>query len=383
MTDDRDKALLPAGLRDDLPPEAEFEAGVIERLLTSFAAHGYERVKPPLIEFEESLLTGPGAAVAPQMFRLMDPVSQRMMGVRVDMTPQIARIARSRLAQAPRPLRLSYAGQVLRVRGNQLRPERQFAQAGAELIGAPGPGAEAEVVQLAAEALRALGVEGLSIDFCLPRLVPEVCRALGLDDEISARARRALDAKDAAGVAAIGEPAGASAGALLSGLLAAAGPAPAALDALARLDLAAGARAMCAGLADLVERAAAANPELAMTVDPGEFRGFEYQSGVSFALFARGVRGELGRGGRYELDGGEPAVGFTLYLDSLLRALERAAPAPRLYLPFATPAGEGRRLRGEGWRTVQGLEAEADPAAEGRRLGCSHLYAAGAVEELA
>src|SRR3546814_4732936 len=82
-------------------------------------------------------------------FRLMDPVSQRMMGLRADMTPQVARIATTRLKKAPRPLRLCYGGQVLQVRGSQLRPERQFAQAGVELIGAPEESADAEVVLLA------------------------------------------------------------------------------------------------------------------------------------------------------------------------------------------------------------------------------------------
>ena len=107
------RALLPAGLRDVLPPDAGFEAGVVEHLLGSLAGHGYERVKPPLVEFEESLLAGAGAAMAGATFRLMDPASQRMMGVRADITPQIARIAATRLAGAPRPLRLSYAGEVL------------------------------------------------------------------------------------------------------------------------------------------------------------------------------------------------------------------------------------------------------------------------------
>ena len=118
-----------------LPPDAAFEAEIVERLVASFAARGYDRIKPPLIEFEDGLLSGAGVALAPQTFRLMDPVSQRMMGVRADITPQIARIARSRLGGAPRPLRLSYAGDVLRVRGGQLRPERQIMQVGAELIG--------------------------------------------------------------------------------------------------------------------------------------------------------------------------------------------------------------------------------------------------------
>ena len=120
MTELERNALLPAGLRDVLPSDAAFEAEIVERLVAFLAARGYDRVKPPLIEFEDGLLSGAGVSVAPQTFRLMDPVSQRMMGLRADITPQIARIAGSRLAQASRPLRLSYAGEVLRVRGSQL-----------------------------------------------------------------------------------------------------------------------------------------------------------------------------------------------------------------------------------------------------------------------
>ncbi len=113
MTDDLPHpALLPAGLRDLLPPEAETKAAAVETLMEVFASHGYQRVKPPLLEFEDSLLAGSGAAVAEQTFRLMDPDSQRMMGLRADTTPQVARIATTRLAHAPRPLRLSYAGPV-------------------------------------------------------------------------------------------------------------------------------------------------------------------------------------------------------------------------------------------------------------------------------
>lgn len=128
MTDLERKALLPAGLRDILPPEAGFEAEICETLAADFGSHGYDRVKPPLVEFEDSLTSGAGAAVSADTFRLMDPVSQRMMGVRADMTTQVARIALTRLTDTPRPLRLSYTGEVLRVRGTQLRPERQFAQ---------------------------------------------------------------------------------------------------------------------------------------------------------------------------------------------------------------------------------------------------------------
>ncbi len=129
-------------------------------------------MKPPLLEFEDSLLAGSGAAVAEQTFRLMDPDSQRMMGLRADTTPQVARIATTRLAQAPRPLRLSYAGQCLRVRGSQLAPDRQIAQAGIELIGCDNPAADAEIVLVGAEALASVGLTRTSFDLTLPTLVP-------------------------------------------------------------------------------------------------------------------------------------------------------------------------------------------------------------------
>ena len=181
MTEYERNALLPAGLRDVLPHDAAFEAAIVEILVAVFAARGYDRVKPPLIEFEDSLLAGAGIAVASQTFRLMDPVSQRMMGVRADITPQIARIAKSRLAGTPRPLRLSYAGDVLRVRGSQLRPERQIVQVGAELIGAAAPAADAEIITMAMEAIAATGVDGLTVDLTVPRLVPSLLERHGVD----------------------------------------------------------------------------------------------------------------------------------------------------------------------------------------------------------
>ena len=199
MNDYADRALLPAGLRDILPPAAAHEADVVRRLLAAFAAQGYQQVKPPLIEFEESLLAGGGGATAGHSFRVMDPVSQRMMAVRADFTPQVARIATTRLANAARPLRLSYAGQVLRVKGSQLRPERQSAQAGFELIGPVAAAADAEVIILAAQALLDLGMREVSVDLSLPRL-----GALVVGENFPEGLRDALDHKDAAAVAALG-----------------------------------------------------------------------------------------------------------------------------------------------------------------------------------
>ena len=131
----------------------------------------------------------------------MDPVSQRMMGVRPDMTVQVARIAVTRLKHEPRPLRLSYGGNVIRVRGNALKPERQFAQVGAELLGVDTAEADAEAVLLTVDALRAIGVAGLTVDLNLPTLVAAVVAGLKLPAEPARRLRRALDRKDEAAIA--------------------------------------------------------------------------------------------------------------------------------------------------------------------------------------
>jgi ATP phosphoribosyltransferase regulatory subunit len=371
-----DAGLLPQGLRDILPPDAAFEAAVVERLLAAFAARGYERVKPPLLEFEEGFLKAAGHDVARQTFRLMDPVSHRMLALRSDITPQVARIAATRFQHAARPLRLSYAGQVLQVSGSQLRPERQFGQAGVELIGAADPIADAEMVVLAVEALAELGLRDVVIDLNLPTLVAVVARALGLEDAAVARLRSVLDRKDEAAVPPI---AGAHAP-LFVALLRAFGPAEECMARLRAIALPDPARAELAELAEAVALIRQQAPGLALTLDPVEHRGFEYQSGISFTVFAPAARGELGRGGRYRTEAGENATGFTLFTDALLRALPPSAPARRLLIGRELPAQDAARLRKEGWVTVLALSDTGDLREEARRLGCSHLWSGGAAQ---
>jgi ATP phosphoribosyltransferase regulatory subunit len=377
MNDAPHPALLPAGLYDLLPPEADIEAEVTARMIGVLAAHGYERVKPPLVEFEETLLSGGGSAMANDTFRTMDPISHRMVALRADMTPQIARIAATRLPHRPRPLRLSYAGQVLRVKGSQMRPERQIGQVGAELIGAGGPVADVEAIAVAGEALTEVGVPHLSVDITLPTLVPAIAEAYGIAGERWAALRGALDRKDVAAVAALAGPAGD----VLAALLAAAGLADSARGALDRLDLPQRARFERDRLGAVLDGLSAAIPTIKVTLDPVENRGFEYHTGISFTFFSRadpvrGPLGELGRGGRYEAgDPGdpEPATGFTLYTDSILRTLPEPQPRRRIFIPFEADRARARVLRAEGWITVTALQPSADRRAEARRLDCGHV----------
>jgi ATP phosphoribosyltransferase regulatory subunit len=245
------------------------------------------------------------------------------------------------------------------------------------LIGASGAAADVEAIAVAGEGLMALGVPHLSVDITMPTLVPGVAEAYRLSGDRATVLRAALDHKDVAAVAATaGE-----AGALLGRLLAAAGPADAALAALDRLDLPPRARAERVRLGVVLDGLRDAAPDLEVTVDPVENRGFEYHTGISFTFFAGGAAacgssGELGRGGRYQAGdeaASEAATGFTLYTDTILRTLPDTVPQRRLLLPLGTDRDRAVILRESGWITVAALEPAADWPAEARRLGCSHI----------
>jgi len=172
------------------------------------------------------------------------------------------------------------------------------------------------------------------------------------------------------------------AGGLFGSLLAAAGPAAMTLAVLDGLDLPARARAERVRLGTVLGRLSAAAPELKVTVDPVENRGFEYHTGISFTLFAATPRpvGELGRGGRYQAGDPaepEPATGFTLYTDAILRTLPPAASPRRLLLPFGADRTLCRELRESGWITVAALDPADDWRAEARRLGCGYVLERG------
>ena len=366
--EDTDRDLLPEGLEDQLPPEAAAATRVMRAALDVMDSHGYERVRPPLIEFEKSL-AGRMAGVQPRrMFRFVDPSSLRTLALRSDITMQVGRIAATGLAAAPRPLRLCYAGQVVTIKGDGLDPTRERLQLGAELIGSDSVAAAGEVVSVAIEALKAAGATGISVDFTLPDLVDNLARsALPLDPSSVEPVRRELDAKDAGGLKAVG-------GEAYLPLLYATGAFDSAIERLGALGAGEVLDSRIAGLREIAERIAG---EARITLDPTERHGFEYQSWFGFTLYAEGVRGALGRGGTYRILGvDEAATGFSLYTDPLVAALNRGTEIrDTLFLPLGHDPDIAARLRGIGWRTIAALSDLDDAVA----LGCSHRLKGGEV----
>ncbi|MBK5265677.1 MAG: ATP phosphoribosyltransferase regulatory subunit [Alphaproteobacteria bacterium] len=357
--------LLPEGLSDRLPPQAEASARLVRHVLDTVSSHGYQRVMPPLAEFEHNLVARLQSARAQDLLRVVDPVSQRMLALRPDMTAQVGRIAATRLATAARPLRLCYAGPVIKLRANQLRPEREMMQVGAELIGTDSVAAAVEIVNVAIEALEVAGVSDITVDFTLPDLINTLAQEeFPLTSDEIPLVRAALDAKDAGTLTALG----AGPAAYLP-LIEATGPFHAAMNRLEALDASGALRNRIAGLRAIAKPI---HDDITLTLDPTERHGFEYQTWFGFSLFAGGFVGEIGRGGTYMIahpDGTlEPAIGFSLYPDPLIDAGLGGKDSAQLFLPMGHDPARAAELRKAGWRTIAALSGSDDAAT----LGCSH-----------
>jgi len=356
--------LLPEGLEDRLPLEAARITAMMRACLDVLEAHGYDRVRPPLLEFEASLvgrMAGVTVGETSAMFRFVDPGSLRTLALRSDITPQVGRIAATSLAATSRPLRLAYCGDTVLIKASQLDPARERLQLGAELIGADSVAAAGEVVMLAVEALKAAGLTGIAVDFTLPDLVDTLAdKTFPLAPEARDAVRRELDTKDAGGLKAAG-------GAAYLPLLYATGPLERALAALREVDAGGALKSRLDGLEAI---AAAVGDAASITLDPTERHGFEYQSWFGFTLYAEGLRRAAGRGGTYRIAGSEePATGFTLYLDRLADIAPQPEAVRICYLPLGHDRAAAAALRFEGWRTIAQLAQGEDPAS----LGCDYI----------
>jgi len=363
MTNPKD--LLPIGLTDRLGDDARAITVAMRACLDVLDAHCYDRVRPPLLEFEASLGSRMEGVETRAMFRMTDPASLRTLALRSDITPQVGRIAATSMASAPRPLRLAYCGETALIAASQLDPARERLQLGAELIGADSVPAVCEVVGLAIDALKAAGLTGLSVDFTLPDLVDTLAADNSdLAPKTIEAIRRELDTKDAGGLRSAG-------GAAYLPLLYATGPFDEALEKLRAFDAG---RALATRLDALEAIAAHIADDVRITLDPTERHGFEYQSWFGFTIYASGVRGAAGRGGTYVIAGSEePATGFTLYVDRLAKGAPVPEAANTCYLPLDHDPAIAARLRKAGWRTCAALDDAGDGDEAAKALGCTHI----------
>jgi ATP phosphoribosyltransferase regulatory subunit len=371
------KWLLPEAIEDVLPVEAARVEALRRVLLDHFRARGYRLVQPPLVEYLDSLLTGTGRDLDLLTFKTVDPLSGRLLGLRADTTPQVARIDAHLLNEAG-VTRLCYAGSVLRTATTGPGDTRQVVQIGAELYGHDGIAADREVMQLLLSTLSAANVHGLHLDLGHVGIYRALAHAAGLEasgEGSDAELFAALRDKDAPAVqeltAALPEPAR-SALRALAGLY---GPADATLA--AARDVLPALPGIAAALEALAILAGAASGVDAIHVDLADLRGYHYYTGATFSAFAQSGKGAIidcGRGGRYDGVGrafgrARPATGFTLDLRRLAALQQGDESKPIVYAPEDSDPTLVRAiaaLRARGEAVVVALPGEGD--ASDRRL---------------
>jgi ATP phosphoribosyltransferase regulatory subunit len=372
--------LLPAGIEEILPPQAERLEWLRRRLLDIYRSWGYELVIPPFVDYLDSLLTGTGRDLDLQTFKLTDQLSGRMLGARADMTPQVARIDAHHL-RSDAPTRLCYLGTVLHTRSDGFAGTRSPIQIGAEIYGHAGVESDVEILRLALLTLEVAGVANLYLDLGHVGIYRELARQAGLDESQELALFEALQRKAVPEIETLidrEELSGAMAHMML-GLAELNGE-----DALDRAvtELAAANRPVHAAL-DHLRRVADETrkwlPEIPIHFDLAELRGYHYKTGLVFAFFVPGLGREITRGGRYDDIGrvfgrSRAAVGFSADLKGLLHVGtpldERPVSAPKVLAPWSSDATlqqEIARLRREGRQVVTELPGQAGSA---RELGC-------------
>jgi len=374
--------LLPENIADILPATARQVESAKAAMLERFRTYGYELVCPPLIEYVDSLVYDGDAALAMKTFKLDDQLSGRQLGVRADITPQVARIDAHLLSSRQGVTRLCYAGSVLHAQPRPLSTSRSPIQLGAELYGDASPASDVEVISLMLDTLALAQVPDVHMDLGHVGIYRGLARAAGLCGELEQQLFDALQRKAIDEVEALTADLPAEPRKMLRALAELCGDRDV-LD-LAQACLVEAPEEVHVALDELMAIAdmlSVRYPELPLYFDLGELRGYHYHTGVVFAAFVPGSGQSIAQGGRYDDIGADfgrarPATGFSTDLKSLVDR----GQMPEIELPAGVWAPDShdlylwqavQRLRREGVRVVQALPGQDLAAAHA--AGCDRL----------
>jgi ATP phosphoribosyltransferase regulatory subunit len=337
--------VLPDHIADVLPSEARHIEELRRELLDTARGYGYELVMPPLLEHLESLLTGTGEALDLQTFKLVDQLSGRMMGLRADTTPQVARID-AHLLNRQGVVRLCYCGPVLHTRPGRPHATREPLQFGAEIYGHAGLEADLEALLLAMDCLKATQVGRLTVDLADARIVRSLLAGVPVDGEVLGRVHAALATKDASELADVTSKFPATARESLRTLISLYGDEKILLEAEKALPSSAAIQQALANLKWLASHLQGAD----VTFDLADLRGYAYYSGARFAIYTPGASDALVRGGRYDEVGAvfgrnRPAVGFSLDVKEVVSVVSKRPLRAMIRAPWLDGSEDATELR--------------------------------------
>ncbi|MEI8169344.1 MAG: ATP phosphoribosyltransferase regulatory subunit [Rhodoferax sp.] len=348
--------VLPDHIADVLPSEARHIEELRRDLLDMARCYGYELVMPPLLEHLESLLTGAGEALDLQTFKLVDQLSGRMMGLRADSTPQVARID-AHLLNRQGVTRLCYCGPVLHTRPGSPHATREPLQFGAEIYGHAGLEADLETLLLSLDGLKVAKVQSPSVDMADARIIKALLAGESLQSDALSQIHSALAAKDSSELSTLTKNFAPSVRQSLLALVQLYGDEKVLVEAGKHLQPLPAVQQALSSLKWLASQLHGTN----VTFDLADMRGYAYYTGTRFSIYAQGASDALVRGGRYDQVGAvfgrnRPAAGFSLDVKALVGVLA----APPLRAAIKAP-----------WRDDAGLRvAIASLRAQGETVVC-------------
>ena len=343
--------LLPEGFRDSLPELATKENRVNSTFIKLMEINGFLLVKPPLLEFESSLFFLLDDHEDANSFRVLDPISQKMMGIRSDITVQIARISCGSLVELPRPLKVCYSGEVLRVNNNNLNLSRQSTQIGSEIIGIEQNDCENEIITLMIESLNCLRIKNFFINFTMPTLISAIVKDFKLSKTDLEFVRDRFNNKNSDGLEKISKRLKIISDALIDSV----GDAKVNLKKLKKIKFTKKIKLEIQSFIKIISRIIKDFPCLKILIDPLEIDESNYHTGIAFKVFSENFK-ELFSGGNYKVSN-ENCIGFSGFTESLLlESFMKKKSIKKILIPKYSDSKLKKNLQKKGFFTFQAIK---------------------------
>ena len=343
--------LLPEGFRDSLPELATKENRVNSTFIKLMEINGFLLVKPPLLEFESSLFFLLDDNEDANSFRVLDPISQKMMGIRSDITVQIARISCGSLVELPRPLKVCYSGEVLRVNNNNLNLSRQSTQIGSEIIGIEQNDCENEIITLMIESLNCLRIKNFFINFTMPTLISAIVKDFKLSKTDLEFVRDRFNNKNSDGLEKISKRLKIISDALIDSV----GDAKVNLKKLKKIKFTKKIKLEIQSFIKIISRIIKDFPCLKILIDPLEIDESNYHTGIAFKVFSENFK-ELFSGGNYKVSN-ENCIGFSGFTESLLlESFMKKKSIKKILIPKYSDSKLKKNLQKKGFFTFQAIK---------------------------
>ena len=359
------KSLIPEGFKDHVDFNTNVEHDYKNKIIDIFLTNGFDLVKAPLLEFYQKN--------SDNVFIIESKKKEPRLYLRDDITPQIIRIASSRFKNKIRPIKLCYYGEVTRKKGSMLRPERQFLQVGSEIIGTDSILADIEIIGLAYKSLEEIGVKNITLELTSKIFLEEIFSQIKDLNSLN-RLKLFIKQKDIKNSLALIEHRGHKL--LLKYLFNLTGSYRDLIKKINNIELLDSLKSEIETIKKIAKKINFKNKDQ-IVIDFTEVDNKNYHDGIKFTFFAKDIRGEVASGGRYKIKRNaaeESAVGFTCFMDTVLRASSFENSKKKILIPFETDDAIKIKLSKKKYIIYSFLGDTSDIKLSAKNMLCTHIY---------